>query len=99
MFVFDSVDCHVNISSSSPFIIQTRPRSSAFFPFQSRPPPRPPYVPPPPPLPCTTTFSDPTATDDCGIIYTVELEVIAEAEVQAWIDTDDDNNNDDDKKE
>jgi len=83
LFVFDSVDCHVNNSSSSPSIIRARPRSSAFFPFRSRPPPRPPWVPPPPPLPRTTTFSDPTATDDGGIIYTTESEVVAEAEVQA----------------
>ena len=95
LFVFDSVDRHVNNSSSSPSIIRARPRSSAFFPFRSRPPPPPPWVPPPPPppLPRTTTFSDPTATDDGGIIYTAEAEVVAEAEVQAWDDADDDDDN------
>jgi len=46
-------------------------------------------------FPCTTTFSDPTATDDGGIIYTA----VAEAEVQAWDYADDDNDNNNDKKE
>ena len=42
LFVFDSVDRHVNNSSSSLSIIRVHPRSSAFFPFRSHPPPRPP---------------------------------------------------------
>jgi len=45
------------------------------------------------------SFSDPTATDNGGIIYTAESEVVAEAEVQTWDDADDDDDDDNDKKE